>query len=164
MSSRAPAHFVNQVSELCRFLDIRSLADAGCGDLEWMEGISRQFSLYIGLDRKAIVTAENDRVYGRRPGHFFACRDVAIDPLPSVDAILCRDLFAENDAAAISAILANIKVSGARYMMASTFPGAAAPLDLCGAPFNLPLPLLQFAEDPTGSKLLGVWLIPKQDP
>ncbi|SRR5579859_1123785 len=160
----APAHFIDQFRQLCRFLDISSLADAGCGDLEWMEGISRQFTLYIGLDRKELVTAQNDRLYGRRQGHFFACRDVARDPLPAVDAILCRDLFAENDPAAVSDILANVKASGSRYMLASTTPGAEAPLDLTAAPFNLPLPLMQFAEEPASGKLLGAWLIPRQDP
>ena len=159
----APAHFITQFTELCRFLDISSLADAGCGELDWMEGISRRFTLYIGLDRKEIVTAGNDRLYGRRHGHFFACRDVARDPLPTVDAILCRDLFAENNTAAVSDILANVKASGARYMMASTTPGADAPLDLTAAPFNLPLPLVQFVEEPGGGKLLGVWLIPKTE-
>lgn len=161
MPAGAPVHFIKQFAELCRFLDIGSLADAGCGDLEWMEGISRQFSLYIGLDRRGIVTAENDRIYGRRHGHFFACRDVTRDPLPTVDAILCRDLFAENDPAAVSDILANVKASGSRYLMASTHPGAAPPLDLCTAPFDLPLPLVQFPEEPGGAKLLGVWMIPK---
>jgi len=159
-----PAPFIGQFKQLCSFLDISTLADAGCGDLEWMEGISRQFTLYIGLDRKEIVTAQNDRLYGKRHGHFFACRDVTRDPLPTVDAILCRDLFCENDPAAVSEILTNIKASGSRYMMASTTPGAPAPLDLAAPPFNLPLPLVQFVEEPATGKLLGVWLIPKQDP
>jgi len=160
----APVHFIDQFRQLCRFLDISSLADAGCGDLAWMEGISRQFTLYIGLDRSEIATARNDGLYGRRQGHFFACRDVARDPLPTVDAILCRDLFAENDPATVSEILANIKASGARYMLASTTPGAEAPLDLTAHPFNLPLPLMQFVDDPATGKLLGAWLIPRQDP
>lgn len=160
----APVHFIRQFAELCRYLDISSLADAGCGDMEWMEGISRQFTLYIGLDRREIVTAQNDRLYGRRHGHFFAVRDVARDPLPTVDAILCRDLFADNDVAAVSDILANVKASGSRYMMASSTPGAPAPLDLAAAPFNLPPPLVQFIEEPGGDKLLGVWLIPRSDP
>lgn len=159
----ASAQFIRQFSELCQFLGIKSLADAGCGDLDWMDSVSRQFSLYIGLDKRSIPIAENDRVYGRRQGHFFACRDVSRDPLPGVDAILCRDLFAENDAATNQEILANIKASGSRYMMASTSPGAPAPLDLCAAPFNLPLPLLQFADEPNGSKLLGIWQIPQAE-
>jgi hypothetical protein len=160
----APVHFIDQFRQLCRFLEISTLADAGCGDLEWMEGISRHFTLYIGLDRQEIVTARNDRLYGRRQGHFFACRDVARDPLPAVDAILCRDLFAENDPAAVSEILANVKASGARYLLASTTPGADSPLDLTAAPFNLPLPLMQFIDEPASGKLLGAWLIPRRDP
>ena len=28
-----PVHFIDQFRQLCRFLDISSLADAGCGDL-----------------------------------------------------------------------------------------------------------------------------------
>lgn len=159
MSGTASVSFVKQFSELCRFLDIASLADAGCGDMAWMEGISRQFTLYFGIDRSEIRIADLDRLYGRRQGHFFACRDVAHDPLPKVDAILCRDLFAGQQIGAVSEMLDNIKASGARYLMASFTPGAGAPLDLLAAPFNLPPPLLQFPDDQAG-KLMGVWQIP----
>ena len=163
MSGAASVSFVTQFADLCRFLDIASLADAGCGDMGWMEGISRQFTLYVGLDRSEIRIADLDRLYGRRQGHFFACRDVSADPLPKVDAILCRDLFAGQDIGTVSEMLDNIKRSGARYLMASFTPGAGAPLDLTAAPFSLPPPLLQFPDDAAG-KLMGVWLIPPSDP
>jgi hypothetical protein len=159
----ASASFVRQFAELCRFLDIRSLADAGCGDFAWMDGVSRQFTLYIGLDRSEIRIADLDYLYGKRQGHFFACRDVSRDPLPSVDAILCRDLFAEQDIRTVSEMLDMIKQSGSRYLMASFKPGAGAPLDLTASPFNLPLPLLQFPDGDAGT-LMGVWLINPPDP
>ena len=163
MASGASVSFIKQFAELCRFLDIRSLADAGCGDMEWMEGVSRQFTLYFGIDRSEVRITDLDPLYGRRQGHFFACRDVSQDPLPSVDAILCRDLFAEQDIRTVSDLLDNIRHSGARYLMASTTPGAGAPLDLTAAPINMPLPLLDFADDAAGKKL-GIWLLPRSDP
>lgn len=157
----APAVFVTQFAELARFLDIASLADAGCGDFSWMEQVSGQFTLYFGLDRNKALIADLDERHGNRRGHFFAARDVSKSPLPTVDAILCRNLFGENDVEAVSAILAQVKASGSRYLMANTTPGAPAPFDLCAAPFNLPLPLMQFQEQPGFGKLLGVWQIPK---
>lgn len=151
---------IQQFADLARFLEIGSLADAGCGDFSWMEQISNQFSLYFGLDRDAALIADLDRRFGSRRGHFFAVRDIALGPLPKVDAILCRDLFEENSIEAVSAMLAQIKVSGAKYLLASTTPGSWAPADLSKPPFKLPPPFLQFTEDPGGSKLLGVWRIP----
>jgi len=159
-SQTAGEEFVRQFAELARFLEIGSLADAGCGDFSWMGKISSQFSLYFGLDRDATLIADLEQRFGSRRGHFFAVRDVEHQPLPKVDAILCRDLFEQHSVETVSAMLAQIKASGAKYMLASTTPGAPAPLDLGQQPFNLPLPFLQFAEQPGGTKLLGVWLIP----
>lgn len=153
--------FIRQFRDLARFLEIRSLADAGCGDFSWMEQVSGQFSLYFGLDRDAALIADLDRRFGAKRGHFFAARDVAVGPLPKVDAILCRDLFEENSPDAVSAMLEQIKASGAKYMLASTTPGTAAPLDLSQPPFRLPPPLLQFPDGADSAKLMGAWRIPE---
>jgi len=152
---------VGQFAELCRFLEIKSLVDAGCGDFAWMQQVSQRFSLYLGLDLDGKQITDLDYRFGGLRGHFFACRDVAVHPLPAADAILCRDLFAGQSVETVQAILANVKASGSRYLMASTVPGGPAPLDLAAAPFGMPLPLIQFPDDRGPGWLLGVWLLPK---
>ncbi len=155
-----PSPFAGQFADLSRFLEIKSVADAGCGDFGWMQDLSERFTLYLGIDRDASLIADLDQRFGARRGHFFACRDVTLHPLPAVDAILCRDLFAGQTVAAVQAILANIKASGARYVLASTIPGGPAPLDLTAPPFNLPLPLIQFGDERHPGCLMGAWTIP----
>lgn len=152
--------FLRHFADIARFLEISSLADAGCGDFSWMEKVSENFPLYFGLDRDEGLIADLDRRFGARRGHFFAARDIAQGPLPKVDAILCRDLFEWNSVEAVSAMLTQIKASGAKYLLASTTPGQAAPLDLGKPPFSLPPPFFQLAEEAGGSRLLGVWRIP----
>jgi hypothetical protein len=146
---------------LCRFLEVKSLVDAGCGDFAWMQQVSQRFSLYLGLDLDGKQITDLDYRFGGLRGHFFACRDVAVHPLPAADAILCRDLFSGQSVETVQAILANVKASGSRYLMASTVPGGPAPLDLAAAPFGMPLPLIQFPDDRGPGWLLGVWLLPK---
>ena len=151
--------FLSQFAELCSFLEIKSLVDAGCGDFSWMSQVSGGFSLYIGLDTDGARITDLDYRFGGYRGHFFACRDVAIHPLPAADAILCRDLFSGHSVETVQAMLANVKASGSRYLMASTVPGGPAPLDLSAPPFGMPLPLIQFADERAPGWLLGVWLL-----
>ena len=154
--------------ELCRFFGIRQLVDAGCGDLNWMKMISKEFDLYIGIDVVPELIAGLEEREGRRRGHFFAVRDLTQDPLPRADAILCRDVMTHLADERVLAALEQIKASGARYLLATSYvseqnrdivTGDWRPIDLTKAPFNLPKPLMSIDERGDGSKLLGVWKI-----
>lgn len=154
------------LTQLCKFLGIRQLVDLGCGDLNWMGKISDLFELYVGLDVVPELIEANEAAYGRRRGHFFAQRDASLDPLPRADAILCRDVMTCLPDDLIHATLAQIKASGARYLLATSYAaehnrdaalGEWRPLDLTKPPFNLPRPLVHIDERLDGSKLLGIW-------
>jgi hypothetical protein len=156
------------LSQLCRFLGIRQIVDAGCGDLNWMNRISETFDLYLGLDVVPGIIEEMEALYGRRRGHFFAQRDLTQDDLPRADAILCRDVMTHLSNDQVKDALARIKASGARYLFATSYGteqnrdisgGDWRPLDLTKAPFDLPKPMLHIDERLDGSKLLGVWPI-----
>lgn len=156
------------LAELCRFLGIRQIVDAGCGDLNWMSRISEMFDLYLGFDVVSGMIEEMEVLHGRRRGHFFALRDVTQDDLPRADAILCRDVLTHLSNDQVAAALDRIKASGARYLMATSYAseqnrdiptGDWRPLDLTRAPFDLPRPMLQIDERGDGSKLLGIWRI-----
>jgi len=156
------------LAELCTFLGIRQIVDAGCGDFNWMALISERFDLYVGLDVVPDMIAELDKRFGGRRGHFFAVRDTAQDPLPRADAILCRDVMTHLSDELVLALLERVKESGARYLLATSYvseqnrnipTGDWRPLDLTKAPFDLPQPFLSIDERGDGSKLLGVWRI-----
>jgi hypothetical protein len=156
------------LSELCRFLGVRQLIDAGCGDCNWAQAISAQFELYLGLDVVPGLIAETDQRFGSRRGHFFAVRDVALDDLPRADAILCRDVLTHLSNEQALAALGHFWVSGSRFLFATTQRGADnhdiptgdwRPLDLTREPFDLPQPMLTIDENGDGTKLLGVWAL-----
>ena len=168
-SLSSTARLVPALREACRFLDIHSLIDAGCGDMNWMAQLSEQFSLYFGIDLVEDLLVLLRQRFGRRRGHFFANLDITLDPLPTADAILCRDVLTHLPDFAVKAALRGFKASGARYLLATTQPsGVNAPItlgqwravDLTAPPFNLPKPQLMISEGLRDSaKALGVWQI-----
>ncbi len=156
------------LTQLCQFLGIRRLADLGCGDLNWMSRISESFELYLGLDVVPELIAANEQAYGARRGHFFGARDGSLDLLPKVDAILCRDVMTHLSNDQVLAVLAKVRESGAKYLLATTQAteenrdiavGDWRVVDLTKAPFDLPRPFLQIDERLDGSKMLGVWRV-----
>jgi hypothetical protein len=150
-------------------LSIRSLADAGCGDLNWMALISTRLDLYLGLDIVDGLLSDLRARHGRKRGHFFADLDVMLDDLPPCDAILCRDVLTHFPDYGVHQALARFVASGSRYLIATTHPrgtndridlGGWQAIDLCAAPYLLPAPDLVVEEGLSGSnKSLGVWKI-----
>jgi SAM-dependent methyltransferase len=158
-----------KLQQVLRGLHVRSLLDAGCGDLNWLQGLSSELALYLGVDTvDELVTDLRQRFRGRKQ-HFFNVADITTDRLPRADAILCRDVLTHLSLPLVMLALENFRASGARYLIATTFPrgsndairtGAWQMIDLTAAPFNLPPPLLLISEELGGtSKSLGVWAL-----
>lgn len=149
-----------------RFLGIRIVADAGCGDLNWMQHLAPGLRFYFGFDIVPELIAELRQQHQVRKNLFFSVADVVTEVLPECDAILCRDCLTHLSLDAATAALQRFRASGARYLFATTMAegeiknrwlpsGYWQPLDLQAAPFLLPPPMLQFNEG--GNKRLGVW-------
>jgi hypothetical protein len=153
-------------------LEIRSLLDAPCGDLNWMQHVQLGDIEYIGIDIQRDIIANNSWQ------HAHACRrfqyaNLIHDDLPRADAILCRDLLPHLPFSDIFQALRNFKVSGAKYVMTTTFAnprpnqdiaiGGWRPLNLTLPPFKFPPPLRLINEKCTeargafNDKSLGVW-------
>lgn len=157
---------------LLQQLQARSLLDAPCGDFHWMADVALGVEEYIGVDILPELIAQN-RARHAAPGRRFLLMDMLSDPLPRADAVLCRDALVHLPQAEVTQALGNFAASGARYLIATTFPnrasnpdihlGAWRPLNLQAAPFSLPPPLLLLNEGCTesagafGDKSLGVW-------
>ena len=150
--------------ELFKQLNIRSLIDAGCGDLNWFADIIESLDLYLGYDIAPEVIEYVLQWHGWRPRCAFKTADITHEILPAANAILCRHVLPHLPNTAVCKTLNHFRRSGARYLIATTRPGAQntdtqpgnwRPLDLCAPPFNLPSPALLLIDgDPNR---LGVW-------
>ncbi|MEO5364549.1 MAG: hypothetical protein H7838_13125, partial [Magnetococcus sp. DMHC-8] len=148
-----------------RDLGVRTLVDAGCGDLVWNADITADLELYLGFDVVPELVERNRVLYGERKNHFFNTADVCHDLLPRCDAILCRNLLTHLPNASAQQALRQFKRSEARYLLATTFPradnaetevGGWRPLDLTKPPFALPAPY-RLLPDGRHGNFIGVW-------
>ena len=104
-----------ELPALLRRLEIDSLLDAACGDFNWLSTVDLPLRRYHGVDVVRDVIDANRRRYGS-PGRSFESADITRDRLPDCDAILCRDCLNHLSFADISACLANIARTRARYV------------------------------------------------
>jgi hypothetical protein len=163
-----------ELPRLFRRLGIKTLLDLPCGDFGWMSRIDLGLRQYLGGDIVAELIAENARRYATAAGRIsFAHLDLLTDPLPAMDAILCRDCLVHLSFANISRALAQFRASGARFLIATTFTdhrrnedaadGDWRMLNLTRAPFDWPQPFILLNEGCTegggayADKSLGVW-------
>ncbi len=158
-----------ELPKLFDFLGVRSLIDAGCGDLNWMRHISQGLNLYLGYDIVEPQIDEARKRVAERPNHLLALADISLDTLPEADAILCRDVLTHMPHWMVKETLARFKASRSRYLIATTFQrgkndpaslGGWQAIDLTAPPFSLSTPSLVVSENlPGATKGLGVWRI-----
>ncbi|WP_170942151.1 GlcNAc-transferase family protein [Noviherbaspirillum denitrificans] len=146
------------------FLDVRILADAGCGDANWIKDLTTSLRFYFGYDIVPGLVGDMRSRMQERTNCFFSEADIVTTTLPESDAILCRDCLTHLPLDAVLMALKRFRQSGARYLIATTHPigrnawirgGGWQALDLTAAPFNLPAPRMVLDEG--GTKKLGVW-------
>jgi hypothetical protein len=150
-----------------------SLLDVPCGDFGWLSTLELSLP-YIGGDIvPAIVDANVRRFGGPGTNRRFVTLDLTRDPLPHADVVLCRDCLVHLSFANITRALANVRRSGARYLLTTTFmdhqdnvdieDGDWRILNLQRAPFHLPDPvdvLIEGCREGDGAyadKALGLW-------
>jgi hypothetical protein len=145
---------------------IRSLLDAPCGDFHWMRHVAGSLDRYVGVDIVRDLVERNTRLYGSERIHF-ACSDIVVDPLPSADAVLCRDCFIHLPTRLIRAALTNFRASRIRYLLLTNdrdvesyhdIPiGSFRRVNFERAPFSFPPPLSVVNESPNGDRQLCLW-------
>lgn len=153
-------------------LQVKSLLDLPCGDFEWMRHVSLGIETYIGADIVEPLIEKNCSLYGKFGE--FRHLDLLTDALPAVDAVFCRDCLVHLSNRDIVLALRNIRRSGARYLLTTTFPELTANTDtvtpywraisLQLPPYNLPPPshlIKDFSQSQRNDqgKYLGVWRI-----
>ena len=156
----------DELPELFERYDIRSLLDAPCGDFYWMKHVVGSLQQYVGIDIVPALIDRNSKLYGTRRASF-ACADIASDPLPTTDAVLCRDCFIHLPTRLIRTALANFRASGARYLFLTNeldaepyhdIPiGSFRPVNFLRPPFLFPPPLYTISEGARGHRQLCLW-------
>ena len=139
----------SQLPGLLNELGVRSVLDAPCGDFNWMQHIVTGIECYTGVDVVPDIIEANQRKYGC-PTRQFRIADICQDALPCADLILCRDCLVHFSFADIARAIANLRCSGSRYLLTTTFTrlqanvdivtGEWRPLNLLLPPFRFPLP------------------------
>lgn len=148
-------------------LGIEVLCDAGCGDGNAVGEVPDLLRLYIGCDIVPEVIDEARRVFTGVPNRVFRVADIAGETLPTVDAILCRDVLTHLPTSEVSQVLHRFRRAAPRFVFLGTYPGVPSadtnaggwrPVDLQAKPWSLPPPLYAFSET-TGSpvKQVAVW-------
>lgn len=155
-------------------LDVETLLDAPCGDLGWLQALDLGTRRYIGVDIvPAIINELRLRYSSPASQRTFEIANIARDPLPPADAILCRDCLVHLSFSNIAKTIENFHKTGARWLLTTTFTeldenhdiedGDWRPINLEMAPFFWPSPhpvLNEQCEELGGAyrdKSLGVW-------
>jgi hypothetical protein len=153
--------------ELVRYLRVRTVVDAACGEGLWQPELPG----YVGLD---VAPSAIEAAQRHHPGRSYRVHDMR-DGCPAADLVICRDAIQHLSLEDGAAVLRSIKASGSSWLLASTYVGSTnLPIDTGGfyspnledAPFWLPPALLllhdgydydegRWLRDP--AKMLGLW-------
>jgi hypothetical protein len=147
---------------------ITSIADAPCGDFYWMQLVDLKGVKYTGYDIVKEIIADDLKKY-KKANIDFKVGDIVADKLDKHDLILCRDCMVHLGNKHVLKVIKNFKDSGAKYMLATTFPNIAVNEDIPDGmwrrvnlekpPFNLPKPLVLINEGSKEdrNKSIGLW-------
>jgi hypothetical protein len=157
---------------------ITSIFDVPCGDHEWFKKIDLADISYTGADIVPQLIDANNIKFASEHKKFISF-DLTKQIPPKSDLIFCRDLFVHLDTKSIFKSLKNIKDSGSKFLLTTTFaedrlysniawvslgvPWRA--INLQNKPFNFPDPIHLINEKCTEGdglfhdKSLGLWSV-----
>jgi len=145
---------------------IESILDIPCGDYNWMQKVKKSNIKYLGADIVKPLIKSNRKKFKKDKNCKFRIIDLINDPLPKSDLIFVRDCFVHLTFEEITKSIQNIKKSGCKYLLTTTFPNHKDNVDSCNGgwrtlnlveqPFNFPTPLLYINENCTEGNLLYI--------
>jgi 2-polyprenyl-3-methyl-5-hydroxy-6-metoxy-1,4-benzoquinol methylase len=166
-----------KIPELIKKYNIKSILDLPCGDFYWMNKVDLADVEYIGGDIVSVLIEYNSAKFTKKNITFKEI-DIVNDSLPKVDMVLCRDLFVHLKHDQILIAIKNIKNSGSKYLLTTSYKmtnqnndidriGTWRPLNLEIAPFHLNVIVDEIYENCTeadgrySDKYLVLYLIDK---
>ena len=139
----------NELPKILKNFKITTILDIPCGDFFWLKEIDLGFLSYIGADIVEDIINNNEKY--KLKNRKFVKLDIINDNLPKVDLILCRDLFIHFSFDDIWKSINNIKKSGSKYILTTSYTkteqnndiltGQWCQLNLEIHPFSLPRPI-----------------------
>jgi len=183
-SISGPGSEIAQTNSLIANLDkllydnkITSVLDIPCGDFKWMQKVDLSKIDYIGADIVDELIHTNIKLYIEKYNVNFCILNLISDPLPKSDLIIVRDCLVHFSFADIYSAIKNIKESGCKYLLATTFTnyhsnydiqtGDWRRLNLLENPFSFPKPIIVINENCSevngeyNDKSLALWEISK---
>lgn len=165
---------IDEIPKIITELNTETIFDIPCGDFNWFQKINLDSLTYCGGDIVNKIITQNIQKYKRKNINFINFN--LLEEIPrKFDIIFCRDCLVHFSINDIYTALKNIKKSGSKYLMMTTFPeeennsdittGGWRPLNFEMEPFNFPKPIFMINEDCTEmdgafrDKSLGVWII-----
>jgi len=149
--------------------------DVACGESDWLRPVITKHDETMSYTGADVVVSVIQHQRASWPKNLWCVLDVCEDFISTYDMILCRDCFVHLPFNLIFQALSNLKSSGSKYLVMTTFPkipegnndikiGGWRRLDFTASPFNLPQPIMIVNE--CGPKLpnpqdksLGVWTL-----
>jgi len=164
-----------ELSALIKRFGITSIADAPCGDLNWMKHVDIGKCRYIGFDIVKELIEKNIRSFGSTKE--FRHVNLLENIIEKVDLIICRDMLAHLTHEQIFTVLKNFKKSGSKYILMTTGVSTKENVDIEVGdwrrlnlelpPFNFPRPLALIEEDTPfdfeRGKHLALWFLDDLD-
>lgn len=150
---------INMLPNIFQKYEIKSVLDVPCGDFYWMQYVDLKGIQYTGGDIVSEIIDQNNQKYANETIQFREI-DIINEDLPQVDLILCRDLLVHLKNSQITDALKNIKRSGSKYLLTTSFKnttqnidngniGFWRPINIELPPFNLSHPIDEIFENCT---------------
>jgi len=171
------ATLINDLDKLLSDMKIESVLDLPCGDFKWMQKVDLSKIDYVGADIVEELIMSNRNQYKERGNIKFKVLNLITDPLPKSDMIIVRDCLVHLSYEDIKNAIKNIKSSGSKYLLTTTFTnhrlnhdivtGHWRPLNLQKEPFNFSSPIIIINENCTQDngefkdKSMALWDISK---
>jgi len=158
------------IPQLIEKYGITTFLDIPCGDFNWMKEVDLRNAKYKGMDIVNELIESNSIAYSNA-NRTFEFSDITSTDLPKSDLIFCRDCFVHLSYKDIGKAIYNIKRSGSRDLLTTTFSrksnhnittGDWRPVNLGAPPLNWPKPIETVNEDQSGEnndKAMCLWRI-----
>lgn len=161
-----------ELSALLQRFNISSIADAPCGDFNWMKFVDVGDRRYVGYDIVLELIERNTQLFGHTKE--FRHLNLIENVIEMADLIICRDMLAHLTNEQIFKVLKNFKASGSKYILVTNNVDSQENLTINRAgdwrklnlelpPFNFPRPLAVIKEDVPfeweRGKQLALWFL-----
>ncbi|MFD1064144.1 class I SAM-dependent methyltransferase [Winogradskyella litorisediminis] len=164
---------IAELNSLFEEYKISTVLDLPCGDFNWMRKVDLSNINYLGADIVEDIIEENKLKYQSEYIEF-EMMDIITSNLGKHDLVLVRDCLVHFSYVNIVKTIKNLKRSGSKYLLTTTFPGIDSnkdivsgewrPLNFAIYPFFFPKPIELLNENYQGkekykSKSMALWEI-----